>query len=252
MQSITHHNCKLFTLRNACRVQLKRIGPADEGDLLAGFRRLSQESRYLRFFKNMPELPSSLTRKLLMTDDNRHVAIGARCVDHANVTRSPIVGVARYVCSTEDVTRAEVAVAVVDDLQNQGLGKLLLGHIAEIAERRGVQRFTAVVLPGNQPMYRIMSSFGGTLGGNVSGIPVYQMAVPTLASHVRHWRRGNTPAQTTAGMACTHPLEAMAGAAATTTLAVTTCALLWLECALRPFGFHHVSRTATSVKERLP
>ncbi len=49
-------------------------------------------------------------------------------------------------------SRAEVAVEVADELHGDGLGTILLARLAQIAERRGIARFVAEVLPENRAM----------------------------------------------------------------------------------------------------
>src|SRR5690349_9396482 len=89
----------LHTLADGTRVRLDPLGPADRGDLLAGFADLSRRSRYLRFFSAMPRLHDALLAQLLDTDPIRHVAIGARLVGPDDHVEGRIVGVARYFVS---------------------------------------------------------------------------------------------------------------------------------------------------------
>jgi GNAT superfamily N-acetyltransferase len=56
-----------------------------------------------------------------------------------------LIGVARYTRDPTEATRAEAAVAVIDDYQSRGLGTLLLTRLAATARRNGVRSFTAHV-----------------------------------------------------------------------------------------------------------
>jgi GNAT superfamily N-acetyltransferase len=47
---------------------------------------------------------------------------------------------------------AEVAVEIADRLHGNGLATILIERLAQIAERRGITRFTAEVLPDNRAM----------------------------------------------------------------------------------------------------
>ena len=49
-------------------------------------------------------------------------------------------------------------VGVVDDAQGKGIGRLLMDGLAQAARERGVERFEFRVLPGNQPMNRLIQA----------------------------------------------------------------------------------------------
>ena len=57
-------------------------------------------------------------------------------------------------------TDAEVAVVVEDAHQGRGLGPVLLEHLSAAAQERGVERFTATVLPNNRRMLDVFTSAG--------------------------------------------------------------------------------------------
>ena len=54
--------------------------------------------------------------------------------------------------------RADVAFAVRDDTQGQGIGRHLLHGITRIAKMEGITGFTADVLPDNGPMLKLFAS----------------------------------------------------------------------------------------------
>ena len=69
-----------------------------------------------------------------------------------------MIAVGRY-----DVTKpgeAEVAFLVEDQHQGRGIGQLLLEHLAQAGRERGVERFTAEVLPDNQRMIQTFRDAG--------------------------------------------------------------------------------------------
>ena len=135
------------TLRDGTRVVLRPIEPDDKEALLEGFARLSDESRYRRFFTPMPRLTQAQLRYLTEVDHDRHEAV----IAFEEETGEPI-GVARYVRLDHDASVAEPAVTVVDHWQGRGLGTLLLDDISERAHAAGVERFAATVLAANDPM----------------------------------------------------------------------------------------------------
>jgi GNAT superfamily N-acetyltransferase len=61
-----------------------------------------------------------------------------------------IVGGGRYIVAKPGA--AEVAFAVVDDYQGQGIGSILMRHLVAIARRAGLAELVADVLPENRQM----------------------------------------------------------------------------------------------------
>lgn len=147
-------------LRDGRQVELCAIGPDARQDLVAGFQGLSEDSRYRRFFAALRVLPESLLERLLHTDDWSRMAIGARRVAQDGTLEHPIVGVARFARLDDRPDIAETAVAVVDALQGQGLGRLLLETLAGVARERGIEAFRALVLSDNEPMKGLLRSLG--------------------------------------------------------------------------------------------
>jgi succinyl-CoA synthetase alpha subunit/GNAT superfamily N-acetyltransferase len=78
-----------------------------------------------------------------------------------------IIGHAMYAVTGPD--RAEVAFAIADACQHQGLGTILLGELAQIASSRGIRVFEAIVLPRNHQMVAVFRD---------SGFPVQIHAAP--------------------------------------------------------------------------
>jgi GNAT superfamily N-acetyltransferase len=113
-----------ITLQDGARVTLRPITPADKPLLAASFERLSEESRYRRFFTPMTNLSAAQLDYLVDIDHHDHEAI---------VAVDPISGeglaVARYLRANENAEAAEVAVTVADDWQGRGLGRALLDRL---------------------------------------------------------------------------------------------------------------------------
>ena len=154
----------LRELRDGTRVVVRPIEPGDKQALLAGFERLSDESRYRRFLAPTPRLTDGQLRYLTEVDHDRHEAL----IAFAEATREP-VGVARYVRFADDPRAAEPAVTVVDAWQGRGLGTLLLEEITQRARAAGVDRFVATVLATNKPVLALIEHLGGTPDGPAGG-----------------------------------------------------------------------------------
>ena len=61
------------------------------------------------------------------------------------------MGVARYVRDPERRDSAEIAVAVLEQWQGQGVGKALVRRLADRARDEGIAQFTGLMLSDNGP-----------------------------------------------------------------------------------------------------
>jgi GNAT superfamily N-acetyltransferase len=68
-----------------------------------------------------------------------------------------VVGVGRYIRSRQDVTSAELAVAVVDRWQRRGVGSELARRLAALAAARGIRRFTGTMTGDNLQAQHLFS-----------------------------------------------------------------------------------------------
>jgi len=142
------------TLRDGTTVQLRAVQPGDKELLLEGFHHLSPQSRYLRFHAVKPELSAADLAYLTELDGENHVALGA--VAREADGRECGLGVARFIRLQDRPNVAEAAVAVVDDLQGQGLGTLLLHRLVAAARERGIDTFQFSVLLENRVMLELL------------------------------------------------------------------------------------------------
>ena len=146
---------RTITLRDGARVMLRPIAPEDKPLLAASFERLSEESRYRRFFTTKNELSTDELDHLVDVDHYDHEAIVA--IDPSS---GELLGVARYVRSRDDTGLAEVAVTVADDWQGRGLGRALLDRLTYRARREGVRRFSALVQSDNRASLGLAAGAG--------------------------------------------------------------------------------------------
>jgi len=95
----------------------------------------------------------------LCDPDNAHdmayVAVTESAAAHGSEQQ---VGVCRYAGGAEG--DAEISVAVADDWQHQGLGKLLLRHLIAHASAHGVRRLFSMDTLDNEPMRRLAHDTG--------------------------------------------------------------------------------------------
>jgi len=167
----------LHTLADGTRVRLDLLGQADRDDLLLGFADLSRRSRYLRFFSAMPRLHDALLAKLLDTDPERHVAIGARTIGPDDRIEARIVGVARYYLPEGERHTVEPAVAVVDALHGLGLGRILLRALTRYARAHGVVTMRAHALADNTRIRHILAVSRGVLVDRDGPVLIYDVDI---------------------------------------------------------------------------
>jgi GNAT superfamily N-acetyltransferase len=152
-----------LTSRRRCRWDRRnepvvpRIRPLQRDDpaVDAVFDGLSARSRYLRFHSPMPVLSAADRRRLLDVDGRRHAALVAE------MPSGEPIGVARLIA--HDERRAELAIAVIDDLQSRGVGRRLLESLAELGRELGYDELFGDVLRDNVRIVRLLRSvFAGS------------------------------------------------------------------------------------------
>jgi len=141
------------TLKDGTELRLRPIRPEDAPRLIDFYDRLSRHSAYQRFFTIMKRLPPDWARMLATVDYRRRLALVA---ERGPAGAPELVGVGRYE-PTENPDTVEVAFVVQDGLQGLGLGAILLHHVLEAAEARGIHRFCAYVLADNTRMLDLLS-----------------------------------------------------------------------------------------------
>ena len=117
--------------------------------------RVSAQSLYRRFFAARRSFSEKETDFFVNVDFLNHVALVAVVNEGGAVV---IIGGGRYVLVQPGM--AEVAFAVVDQYQGQGVGAALMRHLATIARDAGIEQFVAEVLPENAPMLKLFEKCG--------------------------------------------------------------------------------------------
>jgi GNAT superfamily N-acetyltransferase len=158
-------------------VTLRALVPEDRALIADAFERLSERSRFLRFFSPLPRLPKRTLEALVDVDHVDHAALIALHGDAG-------VGVARYVRDREDPTRADFAITVVDAFQGRGLGRALMVALGDAAARCGVERFMLDVHPDNRVMLSLARSLGARLAFR-DGVMTGTVDVPLQPSSAR-------------------------------------------------------------------
>lgn len=165
-------------LRNRLTVSVRAVTGDDEPAIFEFLVGLSIGSRRLRFFSAAADLRAEAHRGAAGDDADHHgivaIARGRGVVGHAIYVRVP------------DSGRAEVAVAVADDLHHLGLATLLIIRLAQFAEERQITGFFAEVLPENLDMLAVFRD--GFAANTVTGQDEIDVEFPTSSWRAAHAR----------------------------------------------------------------
>ena len=147
------------TLAGGLRVAVRPLRTSDRGQLAAGMGHLSEHSRHQRFLGAKPSLNARELDLLVDgVDQHRHVAVAL--VWPRTSCSDIVLGVAHAFRLSERPDTADVSVTVVDELQGQGAGRLLMSALADASVDRGIKRFTALLLPSNAACARLITGLG--------------------------------------------------------------------------------------------
>ncbi|HTL64997.1 MAG TPA: GNAT family N-acetyltransferase [Pseudolabrys sp.] len=142
-------------MRDGRVIEIRALKPTDEADMLAAVERIGAQSLYRRFMGAKRGFSDKERAFFLNVDFVNHVALVAVVKEQ---DRASIIAGGRFI--VEKPGTAEVAFAVVDDYQGQGIGASLLRHLAILARQIGLKEFTAEVLPDNTPMLKVFERSG--------------------------------------------------------------------------------------------
>jgi acyl-CoA synthetase (NDP forming)/GNAT superfamily N-acetyltransferase len=132
-------------------VRIRTIAETDLDSLRALHARASDRSVYLRFFTLSRDTADEYVEKLIEPGGGARHALVA-CI------RGEIIGVAAFEAVND--TAAEFALLIADEWQHEGIGTLLLEHLASVARHNGIHRFVADVLAENAAMLRVLRDLG--------------------------------------------------------------------------------------------
>jgi RimJ/RimL family protein N-acetyltransferase len=146
------------TLRDGRTVTIRAIREHDADRLQAAIRSLSPDSRYMRFFSPIRELPPQLLNRATHPDGVRELQLVAVVPAEGG---DQIVAGARY-AATDVEGDCEFAVAVVDAWHGVGLARRMLESLMQAARVRGFRRMEGYILATNVPMLGLAERLGFT------------------------------------------------------------------------------------------
>lgn len=151
-----------LTMPDGLVVGVRPIVPGDRQELAVSLERVSEESRFRRFFRVVSQLSETELTYLTAVDYVDHFAWVAYTGDPAAGDPVEGIGVARYVRIADEPAVAEAAVLVIDDYQQRGIGRMLLQLLSESAQVNGITAFRGYALPENRPVLDSASRRGLT------------------------------------------------------------------------------------------
>jgi acetate---CoA ligase (ADP-forming) len=168
--SSPQHDEADVVLRDALAVHVRPVTAEDAPAVRAFFEDLSPKSIALRFFCGFPDLDRAV-RWATKADQHRYGLIATssadgRVVAHAGWERDP-----------DRPERAEVAFAIADAMQHNGLGTILLGQLIQAAAQASVAVLNAEVLPQNHRMLHVFRDSGFPLTTRtIPGVVLVELA----------------------------------------------------------------------------
>jgi len=172
----------LINLRDDRQVRIRPVRPTDGPALEAAWLRLSEQSRYYRFFTARSKLGAGLVNTLTKIDHRTHFAWGVFDPDEPSEVGGDSglsVASARLILD-DDPTSAEAALAVVDDYQGRGIGRFLIELLAATAADVGAKTLRFEILRVNRGMIGLIAGMGATshaIPGDASVVE-YHLTVP--------------------------------------------------------------------------
>jgi len=157
------HLIDVVRLIDGSRITIRPTLPQDLELQREFFRSLSTEGRYRRFMVPLNELPEVVAQRFISIDYRSHVALLAEVFDDG---REIMIGEARYVLDEHDPATSEFALAVADDWQGRGIGRVLLARLEREAAASGIRRMLADTLYDNKAMRALAASSGYTVRAN--------------------------------------------------------------------------------------
>ena len=157
MDSIPSNYRATEALADGRRLLLRTIQPDDRETLLREFHRLSADSVRNRFFGVKLDLTPEELEFFTVVDLRNHVALVAELELGGD---RQAAGVGRFVRQQDAPDHAEMALTVVDALQGNGIGKILLQHLIACARLLDISYLEATVFADNQRMLHLLRRTG--------------------------------------------------------------------------------------------
>jgi len=149
-------NIEAWTLDDGKKLTLRHIAPGDATIEQAFVRKLSVQSRYLRFHGTIKELNKKDLVKMTNPDPLNAEAL---IILYKGKINEEEIGVARFIIDS-DGKSCEFAIVIADEWQKHGLGTKLMKALISHAQSRGIKRIHGSVLKNNPGMLQFVKGLG--------------------------------------------------------------------------------------------
>lgn len=152
-------------LNDGTRVKFRPIHPTDMTKMRDLFYKLSEGTVYYRFGWNMKKFSQKQIQNFVYVDHRKEVAIVGTV---PGAVEEEIIALSGYFLD-EKTNRAEVALVVLDEWQNRGIGTFMFKYLAQIAQKNGIRGFTAEIHVTNRKMQTVMHKSSGNVESSLDG-----------------------------------------------------------------------------------
>jgi acetyltransferase len=170
----------VLTLNNGRAVTIRPVRPQD-AEATGRFveQGLSPTSRRRRFHAAIRSLTPTMLAAMTQVDQEGHIALVAESwdADDGRHHAPTIIAEARYVVEARG-DQAELALAVADAWQGQGLGAALLGALCRHARLRHLRALRADVMADNAPMLTLLRTRGSRESRHPDDASLRQLWLP--------------------------------------------------------------------------
>jgi len=163
------HGSVTITTKRGRAVRVRHILPEDAALLVDLYRKLSPETRRLRFMSAGAPLPDeALWAEAMRRSHIDPLVEAALLATVLEGDEERAVGVARMARDDDQAPQAELAIVLRDDYQGEGLGTVLFDLLIQVALVRGLKRLWLVSLAENEGMHRLVRRSGLPFTGQTS------------------------------------------------------------------------------------
>jgi acetyl coenzyme A synthetase (ADP forming)-like protein len=164
-------------LKDGSRILLRPIKQEDNERWLALYRRLSQETKILRFHRDPGEMGPEDALRFCTVDYKNTFALVAEVQKGKG---KEVVAVGRYYRLPKKHV-ARVAFAIEDAYHGLGIGTRLIEWLANVARDNGIKFFEGDVLAENERMMNVLRDYGFHIESELKG-GVYHVTIPITRS----------------------------------------------------------------------
>lgn len=169
-------------LTDGTSICIREVHRGDRQRLEEGIAKLSDRSRYLRFFSGMKQPPDNVIDKLVDVDGYDHIAWGAINMDLDN---RPALGVVHAFRDADDPGNAQFSVAVIDAYQGLGLARLLTAVLLLDCQREGLDELTVHILADNDAALALARSLGGEVTGRERAVVELEIEIEAALASLK-------------------------------------------------------------------